>query len=118
WGHSEVYVQTFPISTAKWRVSTSGGTQPRWRRDGKEVFYLAPDSRLMAVAVSAGSSFEAGVPSALFEVGASPGIGLRHQYGVASLGQRFLVARVIEPQEMPAITVVSNWAAELKTRTR
>jgi len=117
-GHTEVYVQTFPISTAKWRVSTSGGTQPRWRRDGKEIFYLAPDSHLMAVAVSAGSSFEAGVPSALFEVGASPGIGLRHQYGVASQGQRFLVARVIEPQEMPAITVVSNWAAELKTRTR
>ena len=72
-GRPEVYVQTFPVSTAKWRVSTNGGTQPRWRRDGKEIFYLASDSRLMAVAVSAGASFEAGIPAALFELGATPG---------------------------------------------
>ncbi len=101
-GRPEVYVQTFPISTAKWRVSTNGGTQPRWRRGGKEIFYLAPDSRIMAVSV------------ALFEIGATPGIGLRHQYCVTSDGERFLVIRAAEPQETPPITVVLNWMEDLK----
>src|SRR6266542_912997 len=86
-GRPELYVQTFPVSTAKWRVSTAGGTQPRWRRDGKEIFYLAPDSRLMAVAVTTGSSFEAGIPTALFEIGSAPGVGLRHRYAVTSDGE-------------------------------
>ena len=113
-GRSEVYVQTFPVSTAKWRVSTNGGTQPRWRRDGKEIFYFAPDNRLMTVAVSAGASFEAGIPAALFEIGATPGTGLRHQYCVTSDGERFLVVRFPEAQETPPITVVLNWTADLK----
>jgi len=113
-GRPEVYVQTFPVSTAKWRVSTAGGTQPRWRRDGKELFYLAPDSRLTAVDVTAGSSFEAGVPRALFEIGSTPGVGLRHRYDVTSDGQRFLVVRGTETQETSPITVVLNWTADLK----
>ena len=98
-GRPEVYVQTFPISTSKWRVSTSGGTQPRWRSDGKEIFYVASNSKLMAVPVSAGSSFEAGIPTALFDVVAIPGVSLRRQYCVASGGERFLVARGMESQE-------------------
>ena len=113
-GRPEVYVQTFPVSTAKWRVSTGDGTQPRWRRDGKEIFYLAPDSRLMAVAVTTGSSFEAGIPTALFEIGSAPGVGLRHRYGVTSDGERFLVVRGTETQETSPITVVLNWTADLK----
>ncbi len=113
-GRPEVYVQAFPISTSKWRVSTAGGTAPRWRRDGKEIFYVAPDSRLMAVAVTAGRSFEAGIPAALFELGATPGIGLRHQYSVTSDGERFLVIRTAEQRETPPITVVFNWMADLK----
>jgi hypothetical protein len=113
-GRPEVYVQTFPVSTSKWRVSTSGGTQPRWRRDGKEIFYLAPDSRLLAVTVTAGSSFEAGIPAALFEIGATPGMGLRHQYCVTSDGERFLVVRATETQETSPITIVLNWTADLK----
>jgi dipeptidyl aminopeptidase/acylaminoacyl peptidase len=113
-GRPEVYVQTFPVSTAKWRVSTSGGTQPRWRRDGKEIFYLTPDHRLVAVALTPGSSFEPGIPAALFEIGTAPGVGLRHQYCVTSDGERFLVIRGAETQETPPITVVLNWTADLK----
>jgi Tol biopolymer transport system component len=113
-GRPEVYVQTFPVSTGKWRVSTSGGTEPRWRGDGKEIFYLAPDLRIMAVAVKAGSSFETGIPAALFGVGSSLGTGMLHQYCVTRDGERFLVVHPAEAQEAQPITVVLNWAADLK----
>jgi Tol biopolymer transport system component len=56
-GRTEVYVQTFPVSGGKWLVSTGGGSQPRWRRDGKELFYIAPDKQLMSVKVNAGFDF-------------------------------------------------------------
>jgi eukaryotic-like serine/threonine-protein kinase len=68
-GAPEVYVQTFPASSGKWRISTGGGCQPRWRRDGRELFYIAADRNLMAVDVKLGSTFEAGVPKPLFGTG-------------------------------------------------
>jgi Tol biopolymer transport system component len=113
-GRPEVYVQTFPTPTAKWRVSTNGGIQPRWRRDGREIFYVAADHRLMAVGVKAGSSFEVGIPAVLFELGTSLSAGARHQYDVSADGQRFLVIRVVETQEGHPITVALNWEADLK----
>jgi len=113
-GRPDVYVQTFPVSTAKWRVSTAGGSQPRWRRDGREIFYVGPDHRLMAVPVKAGASFEAGVPAPLFELGTSFGTGFRYQYDVTSDGQRFFVIRAAETKEAHPITVVLNWTASLK----
>jgi Tol biopolymer transport system component len=62
-GAPEVYVRRFPGGDGKWRVSTHGGTQPRWRHDGKEIFYLALDGRLIAAAVTSDSStFETGAP--------------------------------------------------------
>src|SRR5207249_1138098 len=67
-GPYQVYVQSFPTSGGKWQVSTGGGAQPLWRRDGKELFYLAPDRKLMAVEVSgAGPTFVPGAPKPLFE---------------------------------------------------
>ena len=115
-GRPEVYVQAFPISTGKWQISKDGGSQPRWRRDGKEIFYLAPDSRLMAVAVTAGSTFEADSPKPLFEAGVAPtGVSNeRHQYCVTSDGQRFLLTRPVERRTAQPITVVLNWTADLK----
>ena len=56
-GRFEVYVQTFPRSDRRWQVSTSGGSERRWRRDGREIYYLSEDRKLMAVAVVAGASF-------------------------------------------------------------
>ena len=58
-GKNEVYIQTFPKSGAKWMVSTKGGSLPKWRKDGKELFYLSEDSKLMAVAINYGPAFEA-----------------------------------------------------------
>ena len=67
-GKAEVYVRPFPVSPGIWPVSTGGGSQPRWRRDGKELFYLALDGKLMVVEVNAGERFRAGVPKALFQM--------------------------------------------------
>ena len=61
-GRLEVYVQPFPAAGGKWQISTNGGENPKWRRDGKELFYLGLDRRLMAVEVKTAPTFEAGLP--------------------------------------------------------
>ena len=65
-GRPEVFVQTFPASGGKWQISTSGGMQPWWRSDGKELYYISNDDKLMGVEVKPGGSFEATAPRALF----------------------------------------------------
>ena len=67
-GRREIYVTSFPKPGARWPVSTSGGTQPRWRRDGTELFYLAPDRTVTSVRVGTGSTFEAGAATPLFQI--------------------------------------------------
>ena len=110
---TEVYVQSFPPTGIKRQISTTGGVQPRWRNDGRELFYIAEDGKLMAVPVKTGATFEFGSPSALFEPpvpqGAdSPG------YEVSPDGLRFLF-RTVPAGEKPApITIVTNWLASLK----
>ncbi len=66
-GSFEVYVQSFPAGAGKFRVSTDGGSQPRWRRDGKELFFISATARLMAVDVKTAPSFESGTPQELFD---------------------------------------------------
>jgi serine/threonine protein kinase len=111
-GTMEVYVQPFPASGGKWQVSTGGGSQPRWRRDGKELFYISADKRLMAVEVKTEGTFEAGVPKALFSTRFLPAAApYQHSYAVASDGQRFLVTRLVEEEPAIPITVVMNWTA-------
>ena len=114
-GH-EVFVQSFPAG-GKFLVSSNGGVQPRWRRDGKELFYIATDGTLMAVDVKTAPAFERGNPHALFDPQIRDGgtTQLVFRYDVAPDGQRFLVntegqaETVAEP-----ITVVLNWQAGLK----
>ena len=87
---SEIYVAPFPGPGGKWQISTGGGTYPRWRRDGTEIFYLAPDNKLMAATVNGkGSSFEVGTVKPLFETRIVTGI--RYPYDVSADGQRFLI---------------------------
>ena len=92
-GSPEVYVRAFPDAGARWQVSVRGGAQPRWRRDGKELFYLALDGRLMAVSVNATpTTIETGPPRPLFDTGIRGGfLDRRNQYLVTKDGQRFLV---------------------------
>src|SRR5262249_43223409 len=97
-GLREVYVGPFPPGDGKWKISTAGGEQPRWRGNGKELFYAAADGKMTAVAVKTAPpkrSFEPGVPVPLFDshiVSAGSIAGVSSQYDVAADGQRFLVA--------------------------
>jgi Tol biopolymer transport system component len=109
-GRLEVYVQPFQRPGEKHRASTAGGSLPRWRRDGKELFYVSPDNQLMAVPVQLGASFESGTPKALFSIEASQGVEI--SYDVAADGQRFIINSPIPGTAAPP-TVVLNWVAEL-----
>jgi len=110
-GLNELYVQTFPASGSKWKVSTDTGAFPIWRRDGKELFYVKLGA-LMAVEVKPGSSFEAGVPKVMFDLaGKTRG---NPVFAATADGQRFLI--VSQEQDTPNLqfTVVVSWAADLK----
>ena len=112
-GKFEVYVQTFPLSDLKKQVSISGGYEPRWRADGREIYYLSEDRKLMAVSVGPGSSF--GLPQTLFQTRVAAGVSANRTHYVPSRdGQRFLVnTQTSDPAPTP-ITVVLNWTAGLK----
>lgn len=115
-GRKEIYVQTFPASGAKWQISVSGGSQPRWRRDGKELFFLGGDRKVTAVEVNIDApGFVHGAPKALFGTRISKGEERPgNQYVVTSDGQRFLVNTVAEEGAYTPINVVLNWTAGLK----
>jgi len=114
-GRNEVYVQSFAgiggagvsESGGKWPVSTEGGAEPKWRRDGKELFYLAADQKLMAVEVRAAAGFQSGVPRALFETRLA-GVVLGSNYAVAADGKRFLINNPVEAPGQAVVTVVIN----------
>jgi hypothetical protein len=111
-GKSEVYVAPFPGPGGKWQISVAGGDWPRWRADGTEIFYLAPDNTLMAAAVNGkGPSFEVSVVKPLFETCAE---GTGYEYGVSTDGQRFLISIAPEQAASAPITVVLNWTAGLQ----
>jgi len=113
-GKSEVFVVPFPGLSAKWQVSTAGGAQPLWRRDGKEIFYIAPDGKLMAVAVeTAGNTFKAALPKVLFETKITATFHTFHQYDVTADGQKFIINTRLDVGSQP-MTIYANWAAEMK----
>jgi Tol biopolymer transport system component/predicted Ser/Thr protein kinase len=113
-GRNEVYVAPFPGPGGKWQISTAGGTHPRWRHDGSEIFYLAPDSKLMAASVSGkGAGFEVGAVKLLFPTRVVAFGGL-YNYAVSADGQRFLINTTPQQAASSPITVVLNWAGGLK----
>jgi len=104
-GRTEVYVRPFPTGAVQ-QVSKGGGTQPMWRRDGQELFFVAPDGSMMAV-----KDFVLEVPHKLFSTRINQDIGLGNEYAVTEHGTRFLVD-ALEPSSKPtSITVVLNWPA-------
>ena len=114
-GRFEVIIQDFPSLTGRWQVSTTGGLQPKWRSDSKELYYLAPDGRLIAVTVMTGSLIELGKPQTLFQTQTEAITGFTwHQYDVSEDGQQFLVnttGAVTAP-----VTVVFDWPAQVRNR--
>ena len=115
-GRFEVYVRPFPEGAGKWQVSTNGGTQPRWSRDGKELFYVE-GSILMAVPLKTAPSFSVSTPARLFEDARLNGL-LHPNYDVSKEGQRFLLAEIVGDQaDSPrSIHIVQNWFTEFRDR--
>ena len=105
-GIDDVFLTTFPSSGGKWQISPSGGRLPRWRADGKELFYIASDDRLVAVDVTLGESdVTFGAPKPLFPLHSRM---VGNLYDVAADGQHFVVNQLTEQTSVPAV-IVSNW---------
>jgi Tol biopolymer transport system component len=110
-GSNEVYVQAFQNPEGRRQISIKGGDHPRWRRDGKELFYIAADGKLMAVEVKSGAGFESGAPKELFDMRSIRAMG--GNYAVTGDARRFLVMTSIEEATPAPFTVVLNWTADL-----
>ncbi len=110
-GRWEVYVAAFPTFTEKRQISNKGGCQPAWRKDGKELFYLALDGKLMVAEAKAGPLIT-GVPQALFQTSLRVDPTL-HQYNVTADGKKFIIGERIN-EGVEQFTVVLNWQAALK----
>ncbi|HKC23415.1 MAG TPA: protein kinase [Thermoanaerobaculia bacterium] len=123
-GTYEVYLQSFTrdgkVGDERFRVSQDGGSQPRFRRDGRELFYLAADGRLMAVSLkTGGAAIEIGPPTPLFMTKTLPGgAGAAYEYDVTADGQRFLVGTILDGPDAtpPSPVVVLGWQDELKDK--
>ena len=112
-GRFDVYVTTFPQPGSRWQVSQNGGREPRWSKDGQELFFFAPDNRLVAAQVKTDApSFEIGALHPLFQ---SRQFGIGFRYDVSKDGKRFLVHSGL-PEEISPITLLTNWTAELEKK--
>jgi len=110
-GKDEIYAVAFPTPAARFQISTSGGDNPQWRADGKELFYTDPENRIMAVDVAAhGETLEIGTPHSLFVPRLQ---NVNPPYAATADGKRFLVNEQ-PPQSASHLTVVFNWDADLK----
>jgi Tol biopolymer transport system component len=110
-GENRVYVEPFPGPGGKWQVSPGGGTSPRWRRDGREIFYFSSDSHLMAAEVRPGPAIvEVGAVRSLFE---TRSYGVFGRFDVTADGQRFIVPYEAG-QPATAIALVENWPSDIR----
>jgi Tol biopolymer transport system component len=114
-GKWEIYVTSFPELRGKWQVSAGGGEQPRWRADGKELFYLSSDGKMMAAPVTTGAKFDAGTPVTLFQATPRQPIPIYDLfvYDVSRDGQRFLIISEVKQVENAPMSIVLNWTAKL-----
>jgi Tol biopolymer transport system component len=116
-GNWEIFVSSFPSGAGKWQVLRGGGEEPRWRRDGKELFYLSPEGRITAVPVKAeGSNFESGSPVPLFQTRLRQPISAMDvvAYDVTADGQKFLVNTKVDESNAVPLSVILNWTAEME----
>ncbi|MBI5836698.1 MAG: serine/threonine-protein kinase [Candidatus Eisenbacteria bacterium] len=116
-GKEEVYVQTFPNSGGKWRISTDGGREPSWRRDGRELFYAGAGKQMLSVKVEPGATPKFSLPEKLFDATAMvPETLNRNRYVATPDGQRFLVVTSKGAAHVGATTVVLDWLAQHRKR--
>jgi serine/threonine-protein kinase len=112
---SEIYVMAFPNAGGRWQISTEGGTEPLWARNGRELFYRSGE-KMMAVDIGTQPTFAARKPRLLFESAAYERVSTTPNYDVSLDGQRFLMVEASEQQSAPQINVVLNWFDELKQK--
>src|ERR1700722_4617571 len=112
-GRPEIYITAFPAGGAKWQVASNGGTTPKWRRDGKELFFLDPQDNIVAVDVNtSGNAVKLGSPRTLFQ-----SVGIQRDFGpydVTADGKKFLIKSGNRKEDSEAITLAQNWPAEVK----
>lgn len=113
-GRQEVYVAAFPSFTERRQVSSSGGVQGYWRKDGRELFYLSLDGKMVSVPIQPGTALEAGIPKVLFPTRIRAA-SVMDQFAVSGDGQRFLLLESLESESKP-FTIVLNWPAAVKRR--
>ncbi|HUQ49278.1 MAG TPA: protein kinase [Terriglobales bacterium] len=113
-GRPEIYVVPFPALDGKFQVSTSGGNQPTWGSGDKEIFYLAPDGKMMSSKVQTGSTFIAETAKPLFDTRVRQIRGSFMQYDIFPDGKKFLINTRIEDAKIIPLTVVQNWTSEIR----
>ncbi|MGC1436284.1 MAG: protein kinase, partial [Terriglobales bacterium] len=106
-GHFETYVVSFPAGTDRLQISNSGGSSPRWNADGKRLFYISGDRKVMTAEVKSGAQLEASAPKPLF---AAPD----DDYDVVQNGQRFIFSNLVNDAKGSTVNVIVNWTAGLK----
>jgi hypothetical protein len=111
---SEIYVASFPSFAVKHKVSSGGGQYPLWAKGGKEIFYRSNDGRMMNAEIHTGANIESSIPKPIFKFGG--GQTVLNRFAINADGTRFLTAEPVQERdaERPKITVVLNWAAEMK----
>jgi serine/threonine protein kinase len=115
-GEKQIYLQPFPPTGAKYQISRNGGTRPRWRADGREIFFVAADASMMAVPVNVRRPYEAGTPVRLFDSGIAMQSGRARMYAVTPDGNRFLLAIPRQRSTPTPITVIVNWLEATRPR--
>jgi serine/threonine-protein kinase len=113
----EIYVASFPDGGARQLVSRSGGTEPRWRADGRELYFRS-SGRMMAAAATSGTSLKLGAPVALFDDGVYARSIQHPQYDVTADGRRFLMIRRLGREQASQLVYAHDFLSELKAKMR
>src|SRR5262249_34217754 len=115
-GRPEVYVVPFPEGAPRIKISADGGREPRWRKDGRELFYLSPDGTMMEATISRWPTLLASAPGELFHGGPLTS-GPAPTYSVSSDGQRFLMVDPVGDPHLDRLTVIAHWSETLRQST-
>jgi hypothetical protein len=118
-GRDEIYVVPFPnAGSAKWPISTGGGSEPRWSHHGAEIFYRDGSGNMVSVPVKTAPTFSFGAPRTLFLARSFFASSRHRQYDVSPDDKRFMMIRAVGSPVPDRLVIVSNWFEELKAKSK